>query len=315
MTAPTPPAYSNTYPSGGATPVPVNPEQWTVSQWLKSPTVINNFVRLNIAKNFLGGYLLRQSPANAGVVIFNEAALEDQFIDSTPGAPGPLEVPDGAEFPEVGFTAQMQTVLTTKRRGAKFRLNRTQIRRDNRDLIGQGMQRVANTLVRNEDRLIIATVRNHPRVLKVPVSVPWNGTNPLPVADITAGKSSINQALGGDYYHADTGIINPDTATYLSNMAQIWQRLPRENAALNPLFSSDLGGLLNLNWVTKAAQPAGEITFCQSQALGVLGTEIPQYTDVWEDKDTEDSWFKTARVNVPAITDPLAAYVLTGIFG
>lgn len=311
----TAPVYSTTYPGGPGTPIIVSPEFWTVSRWLKDPTMINRFITLNIARNFLGGFLLRPSPANAGVVIYNETALEDQFIDVSAGAALPVEVPDGAEFPEVGFTAQQEQVVTVKRRGAKFRINRTQIRRDQRDLIGQGIRKVSNQLLRMEDGLIISTVRNHPRVVKIPVAVPWNGTNPLPEADVAACKSAINQAFGGGYYNVDTALIHPDTATYFMNMPAIYGRLPRESASLNPLFNMDMGNMLSLNWVTRTSVPAGEITFLQSQMVGVLAEEIPQYTDTWEDKDTEDNWFKTARVNVPIVTDPLAAVVLTGIFG
>lgn len=303
------PANPHAYPYGPAAPV-LNGNVWTVDRFLKNPTVIQKTLENMNSQQFVAELIFRQSNADAGVVIYDEAASQDLYVNVDPNLqPRPVE--PGSEFPNVGFveTAHMTVVVTEY--GGKFFVSYTQQRRDQRDVITRNLFRLSNTLRQQSNNRAIAVLNNHPRVVKVAAAATWDGVSPKIVSDVQAGISAINNTDLG--YNCDTAIINPNTASLVMNQESIWSRLPREDTARNPLLNPQLNGLLSLNWIESRLQPVGQVTLLQRGMVGAIGEEIPQYTQTIDDPERRRWIVQSGRIDVPFITDPLAAYVITGV--
>lgn len=298
-----------TYPYGPSQPV-YDRELLTVDRYLKNPTLLTKLLVDMTTQQFVSKFLFRPSPANAGVIVYDTALEQDLYVDVDPNRQ-PTSIEPGAEFPDVGFGEQEPAVALAKKYGAKFPVTQEQRDRDTRDIIGRGLILTKNTMIKQGDLRSLAVLRAHPLIPRVPAAAPWDTVNEKAIQDIQIATGVIDNT--DLEYTADSAIINPMTATLLLNLKSIWDRLPRENAATNPLLHPQLNGFLNLQWLKSRRQPQGEITILQRGIIGTTGTEVPMYSRVVEEPLRERSIVMCGVRDVNVITDPLAAYTITNI--
>lgn len=292
------------------TPVTVVGTGTIVDRYLKPPTVLQRLLEDFTTQKFIADFLFRTSGADGGSVIYDRAAAQDIYVDADPNMqPGVIE--PGMEFPDVNATDLTSLVATVAGYGGQFFVSYVQIRRNTRDVIGRGLTRLGNTLVKQSNNRAITAITNDAGVTKVAAASPWDGGTPTTIADLTAAFGRVdNTDLG---YDADTVIINPLDLSIVMGQSQVYNRLPREAAATNPILNKSVNGLLGMNWITSRLQPRGQVIVCQRGTIGAIASEIPQYTRQVDQPERERWIVQAARWDVPIITDPLAATVITGI--
>lgn len=299
------------YGPGGPT---VNGRDWTNDRALKDPTFIFKTLQDLTSQQFLTDFLFTETPVPSGALLYDRVTDQDLYVDVDPNLqPGSIE--PGSEFPMVAVNETAPVPASTTKFGGKFEVSYEQVRRDRRDVIGRGLTKLRNTLLRMDAARALNALLGDADIVKVP----WTGTklnagafDGTDVAKLFSAQVAMinNDDLG---YSADTVIMNPMTASYLVGAEKIWSRLPRENPSLNPLLSNQLNGLLALNWVLKRSCPADTAIFTQTKVVGTIGRELPLYTRQVDEPKIETWTVMAGKVDVPVITDPLSTRVMTGL--
>jgi len=281
-----------------------------LDRWAKNPTDLTTLINITTLPRFVGRYLFRAAGAQGGAVLYNVASTPQAFVDSNPNRQ-PGEIGNGAEFPIVNVTDLPEQVATVTHYGGMFPVTYKEARRANYDVISRGLTKLGNTLVKLSDARAIAAFNANAAVPRVPAAATWDSAGQKAISDILAGIIAIENADMG--YTADTLLLNPVTAGLLLGNPDVIARMPRENVAYNPLFFQQLPSLLGLNIVTTTQQPKQSAIITSSQTVGAIAEEIPQYSRVVDEARVETWWVQSARFDVPIVTDPLAAYVITGV--
>lgn len=302
-----------TYPYGPGTPVVGGPGDMTVDEFLKDPLRIQRTIEQVPNQYFLGEALLRPDTSTTGVVLYDELTDLSLYVDVDGGQPGEIE--PGDEFPLVSTNDEAPKVTRAATVGAAFHVADQQRRSGRRDVISRNLRRVVNTLRKIHDDKIITAVTSNTTTTgdsSAGAGTKWDASSPDPLADITAGINTIDHDndLG---YSADTAMIHPDAWTELQNIKSVKDYSPRENTNISPLFNKQVDGLKGLNWIVSRRVPRTKVIILQRQMIGSLVSAIPPFTDVIDQRERLRTRVQAGRVEVPTITDPLAAYIITGV--
>jgi len=306
MTAPVAPPL---YPNLPGAPQIVNNYIY-LDRWAKNPTDLTTLVNITTLPRFISPYLFRSASAAGGAVLYNVSTIPQAFIDANPNRQ-PGEIANGAEFPIVNVTDLPEQVATVTHYGGMFPVTYTEARRANYDVISRGLTKLGNTLVKLSDARALGVFAATSTVPRVPAAALWTAAGQKAIADILSGIVAIEGADMG--YVADTILLHPTTAAILLSIPEVIQRMPRENVAYNPIFMKQLPSIMGLNVVTSTQAKTSEAIITSSQIVGAVAEEIPQYSRVVDEARVETYWVQSARFDIPFITDPLAAYVITGV--
>jgi len=306
MTAPIQPPL---YPNLPGAPQIVNNYVY-LDRWAKNPTDLTNLINITTLPKFISPYLFRSAGAQGGAVLYNVSTLPQSFLDTNANRQ-PGEIANGAEFPIVNVKDLPEQVATVTHYGGMFPVTYTEARRANYDVISRGLTKLGNTLIKLSDARALAVFNANAVIPRVPAAALWTAVGQKAVADILSGIVAINSADMG--YVADTLLAHPTTAAILLGIPDIIQRMPRENPQLNPIFMQQLPSIMGLNVVTSSQCSTSQAIITSSQVVGAVAEEIPQYSRVVDEARVETWWVQSARFDVPIITDPLAAYVITGV--
>jgi len=281
-----------------------------LDRWAKNPTDLTTLINITTLPRFVSRYLFRSAAASGGAVLYNVSTTPQAFIDPDPNRQ-PGDIANGAEFPIVNVADLPEQVATVKHYGGMFPVTYTESRRANYDVISRGLTKLGNTLVKLSDARAIAAFNANPAIPRVPAAATWDSAGQKAIQDILAGILAVENADMG--YNADTLLLHPSTAGLLLGNPDVIARMPRENVAYNPLFFQQLPSIMGLNIVTTTQQPRQSAIICGSQTVGAVAEEIPQYARVVDEARVETYWVQSARLDIPVVTDPLAAYVITGV--
>ncbi len=299
------------YPNGPGAPIVVG-NDWTLDRFLNSPTIITRQIQQLVANQSIAEYLFRPISAPTGSIIYEKAVLTALGVNPDPNRQ-PGEVRPGDEFPFVGIDNLNMMVATTRKYGAQFAVTDEQRRRDSRDIMGIGERRTANTLAINSNQRAVNAFVADPDVYPMNAAAIWSSSSSSAISDIFAAASLINNNYMG--YVADTVLLTPTTALKLQNNTALYAGMPRENVALNPLLqpAGRLNGLAGLNWVISPKALANAVIVMQRGIVGGIATEVPIHADVVDDRKTQQTFVITSHLDVPLITDPKAAVIITGV--
>jgi hypothetical protein len=306
----------NSFPGGGPT--------ITVEAMLKQPRLLARRLTDLTNKRFVADALLARGTADqvsSGAVLYQRS--ESIYADDNPS-----EVMPRAEYPRTGWS---ETVLAAAvhKHGLEFPVSDEQKRRNAMDVIQRGQRKLANSIVRYVDSLVITKILADPDI-QTGGGADWTTANTDIVAEIATAIAAIQNVEEG--YEPDTLVVNPAQNLDLIIDADIRAALPRESTGST---ASVLTGrpvpLLGLTQILVTSQmTAGKALIATSNVLGTIADEAPaadegyvQYnpggnyapinTKVYRNENVDETIVRAMRLPAVWIAEPKSGYILTSI--
>ncbi|KWW97406.1 hypothetical protein LI90_4378 (plasmid) [Carbonactinospora thermoautotrophica] len=293
-----------TYPPA---PPTISGSNITVDVFLRNPTRVQRTVAELLQNRFIVDFIFSQGGADGGAVVYDQITSEADLFTTR----DVQEIAPGDEFPVVDDGEVTPKVAAVGKYGGMVKVTHEAVRRDQRDVLGQKLRKLRNTVVRKVDTLAVAALDAAP-IRTMGAAKPWSDPTADPFADILTAVDSINSPDLG--YEADTVLINPAQVLALLKRKDVRDALPRESRELNPILSGQLAGLCGIpNWIPTNRVPAGTMYVLQRQMAGSVRDEVPLYARSINDERREVWWIQAARVTVPVVTDPLCVNKVTGL--
>lgn len=284
--------------------------QVSVEEFLQSPTLVSSVVGSWLeSEGTIADYAFAAGSANNGAIIYERYEGEVASGTREAGIVAP-----GNEFPELDLSDIKRLPASVDKYAGKEQVTWEAVRRNSRDEVGRKTRQVARKVVRAVNRGAVATLRADPLVRQVTLGSWATASGNQKLSDIFDAMGRI--ANGSDEaYTADLILINPeDKFQYLLPDEDIHNLLPKENAALNPVLSGDINGLLGVDWIADSNVPRGELIVMQRGITGSINDEhngVLQ-TDVFPDRRKQVEVIHGWRDAVAVINNPLSAVRLTG---
>lgn len=281
----------------------------TIDLWLKQPRRVERVLTEMSRERFIADQIFTADTAEGGAVVYDRVSEQDLYLDDVPEAIAP-----SGEFPILGASEAEPKVATVTKYGGIVPLSYEAIRRNNRGVLQRQLRRLSNSLVKRHNEIAVTTLLADPDIQTHAALNEWNassGTIDI-FGDLLNAKMAVEQLDLG--YIVDMAILNPvDYQSLVSNSA-VRSQLPRENTQVNPLLTGELRGLAGIpKWLVTNRMPVGKCAVLNSKIVGGIHDEIPMYSRVIDEPKNETQWIQGARVSTPAITDPKAVFVITGV--
>jgi hypothetical protein len=278
----------------------------TLETWLNNPARVTKALEDLSNERFLADRVFSAGPtATAGAVVYDQVTEADLYTTRDVQSIG-----EGAPFPMLGSGDTAPKVALVTKWGGAIPFSYEAVRRDRRDLLGRGLVKIRNSIVRKVDTVGIAALHAAP-THTMAASGDWTTAATDIISDIETGRSTVEQADLG--YEVTAAIIHPAQALDLRKDADIRAALPRENMAANMLGARDLSGFLRIpNWYVSNRQTAGTVDLLAEREVGSISDELPLYSRTIDEPLRERYVIQGARIPVPYVTDPKAAVKITG---
>src|ERR1041384_2375628 len=194
----------------------------TVSQLVKSPTLVPKRIIQMAGQGFMVDQLLRQGPPiPGGSLIFSES--EPLYADE-----GPMNVEEFGEIPLTTTSTGEMRVAKSVKKALGFRISQESIDRNNFDKVQQDMVKLKNSFAKTyEDVFLTALLAALPTLASSNTSDGWVGT-----AASTAG-----QGIYADLPHAVYNIRNADADTSNGTGEQKFHFVP-DTIVLNDMMAT-----------------------------------------------------------------------------
>lgn len=283
-----------------------------VQDFLSNPTrVTRQLDRLVNETGTIADYALAQGPANQGAVIY------DQVLSNSIDTDRDIEViAPGAEFPEVTDYSLQEKMARVSKYGGKVELTWEAIRRNDVNEVNRKLNLLAYLVTKRINAITVAAVANNPNintsVLTLGSGVTWADSSTDPIGDIYMAKTLVDENELG--YRANLGLIHPlDATEYFLGRKDIREQFPKENLANNPVVSSDLGRVGDIEWIKTPRVARGTIYMLQRGVSGsVRDEEGGIQVNSFDKQENQVRVLQSWRSIVPIITDPKSIVKLTG---
>ncbi|AYD86762.1 major capsid protein [Streptomyces phage Microdon] len=300
----------------------------TVSQLVKSPTLVPKRIIQMAGQGFMVDQLLRQGPPiPGGSLIFSES--EPLYADE-----GPMNVEEFGEIPLTTTSTGEMRVAKSVKKALGFRISQESIDRNNFDKVQQDMVKLKNSFAKTyEDVFLTALLAALPTLASTNTADGWVGTAASTAgqgiyADLSHAVYNIRNAdadtsngTGEQKFHfvPDTIVLNDMMATKLLLNPDIAKVLGVGDAATrNPLITGDATEAFlkafNLRLIRSWRLSPDKAIILQSKVIGGVSDERPLgATPLYEHKPTETWRTDVTRMSAVFIDQPKAGLVLTGI--
>src|SRR5690349_10873386 len=302
-------SIQDSYPLG--TPSVAN-SAITIALMLDQPTRINRYLSdISLQNLFATDIFNTGGGVTGGALVFDQLTLNDLYLDSGRSV---QNVEPGAEFPIVTHTQGAPNVALVEKFGGKFFV--TDEARDRNDQIS--FQRKGNKLINDIVKglnaraltALDASITTFTATQTI-TGVNWGtATTTAAGSKTAAGDPAFDLAkvqLAADVaelgYDIDTWIVHPNQASVL----RVLYGAGNVNAVLND------NGVRN--FIVSARVAAGTAYAVASGQVGELRFEKGISTESWREPETQRTWVQSDVRCVMAVTDPYAAYKVTGLAG
>lgn len=278
----------------------------TVSAFLNNPTRVQRTVDDLTTQRFVSDVIFAQGPAVVGgAVLYDQVTSDDLYL----GQGGDVQtIAPGGEFPILSSADKAPLVAAAAKYGAEVFLTDEEVRRDRRDVLRRELAKLRNNIIRKVDAVGMAALTAAP-TLTGAASGAWITAATDRIGDIATGANAINDTDLG--YVADTMLVNPTQELALLKDKNIRDALPRERDD-SLIRTGNLGRLLGLDIIVSNRVPVGTVFFVARKVVGAISDEVPLYAKPIPDERRERTYIHGGRVVVPFVTDPKAAYRMTG---
>lgn len=299
----------------------------TVSQLVKSPTLVPKRIVQMAGQGFMVDKLLRQGPPiPGGSLIFSES--EPLYADESP-----MNVEEFGEIPLTTTSVGEMRVAKSVKKALGFRISQESIDRNNFDKVQQDMVKLKNSFAKTyEDVFLSALMAALPAYTS---SNTWVNTAASDagegiyadlakvVYNIGNADADTSNGTGEQKFHfqPDTIVLNDRVAALMLFNADITKVLQVGNVAgSQPLVTGNATELFmkafGLRLVKSWRLSPDKAIVLQSKVVGGVSDERPLgATPLYEHKPTETWRSDVTRMSAVFIDQPKAGTVITGING
>lgn len=299
----------------------------TVSQLIKSPTLVPKRIIQMAGQGFMVDQLLRQGPpVPGGSLIFSES--EPLYADENP-----MNVEEFGEIPLTTTSTGEMRVAKSVKKALGFRISQESIDRNNFDKVQQDMIKLKNSFAKTyEDVFLQALMAALPTFtssntwINTAVSTAGNGIY-ADLAKVTYNignqDADTNNGTGEQKFHfkPDTIVINDRVSALMLLNADIAKVLGvGDVAGRQPLVTGDATEVFlkafNLRVVRSWRLSPDKAIVLQSKVVGGVSDErVLGATPLYEHKPTETWRSDVTRMSAVFIDQPKAGCVITGVNG
>lgn len=297
----------------------------TVSQLVKSPTLIPKRVLRMMDQVFLADSLLRKAgDAPGGSVL---------FFESTPlfAADDPAILDEFSEIPTTNGSLGTPKVARVVRRALGLRVSKQMIDRNNVDAVNIQMTQIRNTMVRAWEDALLSAIMANADVQVATTDVAWTASTGTHIrSDVNGAKYLIKQAAADADgkqkfgYEADTLVISTEIEQDFLSSDEVTKPYVGNAATANLLFTGKLPQkFLGLDVVVSwrlSAYVAGGAMVLQRKLFGGISDERPlQATPLYGEGNgpnggPTESWrTDITRASAIFLDQPKAVVLIEGV--
>lgn len=279
----------------------------TVDRMLKDPKFLaQRVIPANV--EFLSDLLFRRDTTTSGAVVYAEAQKDGAYPSR--GEAGIIG--ETGEIPAIDIDGAEDKVAVAQKSGAGYHVSDEARDRNNPSIIAKGNLKLRNAMLRQDAYRCLAAFRASAAANGATINATDVWTTPK------AFRTDIVKNVGyieglGLAYKPDTVLIHPDTYSDLLLLDELQNLAPRENSALNPLFSRQLSGYLEMNYVKTDLVGRTEAIILQKQMTGVNVVEKDFTMKIARDETRERSFVFGTRRSVPVIDEPHSVMIINGV--
>lgn len=242
---------------------------------------------------------------DSGAVMYSQITGEGSYYTAQDVQP----IAPGSEFPDVGLDEEEMLVATVTKWGGKVSFPIETISRDRRDILRRALRRLANTIARKVDTQAIAALTAAP-VLTAAGTGDW-GTAGRALKDLLTAISAIEQQDLG--YTANICLLNPAQALNIMLDTTLIGYMPRETSSNNFVWGRNLDGIAGLRYIVTNRVADGTVWVVEGKTIGSITDERPFFSRIVDRPEEERKVLMAGRSFVPYVTDPKAAFKITGV--
>lgn len=304
-----------TYPPA---PVTLSGDVESINRFLQSPTLLNRRLRELAENRFISDVLLTgRYTLQGGAIVFeqNEGIYADRSVEA---------VAPGSEYPLTTVGTGAAAVATAQKWGQDALVFDESIKRLLMDPVSRAMTKIVNNVVKQVDSVALAAIASAVSQTTGAVAAWTPGTvNTNPLYDIELAVAAIRGLNQG--YDPDTLVVNDTKYAHLMNNATVLAAMRREDPN-NAVYTGSLPGpIAGLRVLVSPNLPVANSAFLlDSKVLGGMADEDlggPGYSGQIKGvqgksirREESDGWrLRARRVTVPAVVEPNAAFIITGI--
>lgn len=304
-----------TYPPA---PVTLSGDVESINRFLQSPTLLNRRLRELAENRFISDVLLTgRYTLQGGAIVFeqNEGIYADRSVEA---------VAPGSEYPLTTVGTGAAAVATAQKWGQDALVFDESIKRLLMDPVSRAMTKIVNNVVKQVDSVALAAIASAVSQTTGAVAAWTPGTvNTNPLYDIELAVAAIRGLNQG--YDPDTLVVNDTKYAHLMNNATVLAAMRREDSN-NAVYTGSLPGpIAGLRVLVSPNLPVANSAFLlDSKVLGGMADEDlggPGYSGQVKGvqgksirREESDGWrLRARRVTVPAVVEPNAAFIITGI--
>lgn len=291
----------------------------TVSQMVKSPTLIPKRIISDLQQQFIIDSLLRRLPATeSGAYIYDEST--PLFADGDAAI-----VEEFGEIPTISGRVGARKVALTVKRALAMLVSQEMVNRNNVDRVNTQITQIRNTMVRTWETAFLLALKNHPDVPSINATAAWGAALAKLRFDIADGMSVIENAAPADDpdnffgFEADTLVIGKNSKTDLitsDDFNKVYRNSPLAGSAPeykgtlpNQFYGLDIMVSRELDRLVP-----GKALLLQRKVVGGIGDERPlRATPLREDPDRETWRSNTVRQSAIVLDQPKAALWINGV--
>lgn len=302
-----------TYPSGGPT--------YTVSAMLKQPRLQARRISDLTHDRFISDLILARGNAEqvaGGVARYQRA--ESKFANRDPKTTATR-----TEFPRATWTEDLRTAAV-EQHGLEIPINGLTIRRSAMDQMERAQLKLANSLVRFVDGLMVDAFLADPDIDTL-TGAGWD-TDGRAFLDVATARKVIREENEG--YDADVMVIHEDQHLDLLTDEKLQAAMPRESV-VNPQMTGMVAPFAGLSriYVTADTRLQGKAIVMQSKVVGTIADEMPVaeegystyqpqvgppvHVKVYDENPSSDKIVRAVRWPAIWIAEPGAARIIESI--
>lgn len=303
-------------------------ERLTVSQLMKTPTIIPKRILNMMDQQFLVDAVLRKaSDAPSGVVLYNEST--PLFSNDDPAV-----MDEFGEIPTSGGSLGVAHTVRTVRRALGIRVSKTMINRNNTDAVNVQLAQIKNTMIRAWEDAFFSALLANASVQTMNATAAWSGAGGSIRKDVnhakfliknadtdSTGNQTGKQKLG---FKPDTLIISTETETDFLTSNEVTAPYIGNAATSNLLFTGKLPNkFIDLDVVTSWRLDSymnGSAVVIERNTVGGISDERPlSATPMYgvgngPNGGPNETWRSDiTRQSAIFLDQPLAAVVISGV--
>ena len=293
----------------------------SVQVFLKQPTnVARALTALTWQRYVADKIFLRGSAESVAGGTARYERAETIFLDRAAAKRAPR-----ASFRRAGSDEDVRTAIAQEY-GLEVPIPFRTIRRNQRDVLGRNLRKLANSIVDAVDDVAINLILTDSDVQTTGASADWSTGSTDIIKDIAGARKAIREQNQG--YEADTLILNEAQALDIITDADLRDAMPRESM-VNPAMTGMIAPFMGFRQVLVTnTLTAGKVIVMDSRFGGTIADEEldpiedyvafspggefrPIQTKVYKSQETDEIIVRGMRTPVMYLTDPKAIFVLT----